>query len=422
MEYIVLIIAVIGIITSLLVLRKANQRNKKALNLENEYEYFNDTIAELQQQIDNIKNENESENLSNTIAEQKQQIDNIKNENEKYSRKLKNYENNLSIISKIEKDNSDLLLFYREYIHKMAHLNPINNIIGTFVENLANIDENLDKKQQLDIMGEYLNAIDFSNRAEYLADYGKSFIDGLYASLSNIDEKLPNINSEQNKIFYQEAIDCTAKIIKTKEPEIEKIELLHKALKEDYPKWKKIQTSSKTMKRAIDLISGVGTIVISQVIDYGFVASWLNKWREKSNSEDENSAKRYESIFDKFREISINLEQTLDMDFTSIEILYQNHKQKEQASLFNEIQSYLLSGKDLNALYSTWREAQHNKLIIKTPEIGESIIKQLEARNLDKNIIDKNTINNIREMIYQKTPQDTTPPNFILVPSVQQGE
>jgi len=413
---IAIIIAIVGIITSLLVLKKANQRNKKALNLENEYEYFNDTIAELQQQIDNIKSENESENLNDTIAELQQQINNIKNENKEYDRILKNYENNLSIISKIEKDNSDLLLFYREYIHKMAHINPINKSIGTFIKNSANIDETLDKKQKLDIMGEYLNAIDFSDRTKKLANYIKSFVDGLYDSFSNIDEKLPNINSGQNKIFYKEAIDCAIMIMETKEPEIEKIELYYKDLIKDYPKYKKIQTSSKAINTALNIASGL-RIFLSQGTGCEPIANWLNKLRQDSKTEDEKFVKTYDSIFDKFMETSFTLERTLDVDFTAIEILYQNHKQKEYISLFKEIQNYLLSGKDINDLYSTWREAQFNEMIKDASNIEEYIFESLQAKKLNED-----TISNIKEMVCQNPPQNTTPPNFILVPSVQQGE
>jgi len=423
MENIALLTAVIGIITSLLILRKANQRNKKASSLENEYEHFNDTIAEQQQEIDDIKNEyetlnntiaekeqqianikNENINLNNKIAEKEQEIANIKNENKEYSRILENYKNNLPIISKIEKDNSDLLFFYREYIHKIAYVNPIHISVNIFCEGINKMDNNLNIKEQTNIFGECLNKIDLSNSQKDLAEYVKEFVDGLYASFINID-------SGQNKIFYQEAIDLTAEIIAAKLAEVETIEAHHKALIELYPRWKKIRTSSNVMGTIIDIIGIAGKILIDPLSECGPLPDLLNSLKQDSDLEDENIVNTYNDILKNFIDLSIRLAKTLDMDFTAIEILYQKHKEKEYSSLFKEIQTSLLSGKDINDLYLTWRKAQQNKVIKDAPNVGEYIIEGLQAKNLDKN-----TIDNIKEMIYQPS-QNTTPPNFILVPS-----
>jgi hypothetical protein len=332
----------------------------------------------------------ENEKLNDIIAEQKQEIANIKNENKEYDRKLKNYESNIPIISKIEKDNSDLLFFYREFIHNMAYINPIRCYIKTFSDDLDKIDEKLEPKDKVNMFGECLKKIDLSNQTQELAGYIKVIADGLRDSISGIDEKSQHINKKQNEIFHRKVLDCTTKIIETRLADIERIEALHKILIENYDKWKNILTRSKLVEMIMGFFRGISEGIISQT--YGVIGDVFNMWSGSNTLKDDDFVKLYNGTAEKIIEESVSLTQALDMDLTVIEILYQEHKEKEYSSLFKEIQNSLFSGKDLNDLYSNWRKAQHNEII--TPTIGECIIEKLQAKNLDKN-----TIDNIKEMV-----------------------
>jgi len=313
-------------------------------------------------------------------------------ESKEHSRILKNYENSLQIISKIEQDNSALLFFYREYIHKMAYLNPIHRYVRTFGNEINNIDEKLSQQDKVNMFGEYLDKIGLFKKENELEEYIKMIVSGLCISFSNIDEKLSIINKKQNEIFYQKVFNCIAEIIQAKQADIEKIEALYKILAQYYPKWKSILTTPFYMDIVKGFFIGIKASIVGQ--SGGTIGDVINVLKEINNLKDEEFIKSYNDATQKFIELSQSLAQALDIKFTAIEILYQKHKEKERASLFKEIQTSLQSGKDINDLYSTWREAQHNKVIKDIFEIEEYIIDGLKTKN-----IDENTIDNIREMV-----------------------
>lgn len=389
MENTALTIAMMGIIIFLLlVLIYALSRQKKHLK-ETGYPENTQNANTLDNMITHFKNENEK--LNNIIAEQKQEIANIKNENTEFNRILKNYEKNIPTIFKIKKDNSDLLFFYREFIHKIAYINPMHIYIKTFGEDINQIDKNLSTENFVDAFKKCLDKIEISNKEEKLTDYAKMIAGILYASIYDIDEKSPDADNEQNKIFHK-IYNCTAEIIEAKKADIETIETLRNNLVEYYPKWKSILTRPWFMNFLIGAWKGIKETIISQT--YGVFGDVLNKWEEINKLQDEDFVNLYNGTIGKIIEVSFNLARTIDIDFTAIEILYQKHIEEENTSLFKEIQTSLVSGKDLDNLYSALRKARHNKMLKDIPEFEENIIKELQTKNLGKE-----TIANIREIV-----------------------
>jgi hypothetical protein len=84
----------------------------------------------------------------------------------------------------------------------------------------------------------------------------------------------------------------------------------------------------------------------------------------------------------------------MDIDFTVIEMLYQEYQEIENSLLHKKIQTVLTTGDDIMGIYSIWRETQTNSLLSETPFLIQQVFEELQTKK-----IDEKSINNIKEMV-----------------------
>lgn len=318
----------------------------------------------------------------------------MKEENIKLNYIITNHKNSIPIILKIRNDSSDLMFFYRELIHTIVYYNPIHIRITSFNNDINNIDDNLKKKEIAIKFGECLTNLDFSDIEEQLEEFSKLIVKLLYYPFHEVGKSDLEIhNAEKGHLFCQKIAKEMRDILTLRKTDIETIGELYQILNTYYDRWKEILSSPWWKKMFRAAWEGIKIGVINQ--EYGFnLGDVLHSWEESYNLSDDDFVNLYTNTIQKFIESSFLFSRNMDIDFTSIEILYQEYQEIENSLLYKKIQMALVSGESISEIYSIWRTAQSNKLLEEFTYLPKHIIKELETKKLSNG-----SINNIKDMI-----------------------
>jgi len=368
------------------------ERNSVIYQKDKLIQNLNSTIAESKEnenKLNRIISENETK-----IEQLNIDINKLSAENLQLNNIIVNHRNNIPNILKIRKDNTDLFFFYRELIHTIVYYNPIHTRITSFQNGINNIDDNLKKKEVANKFGDCLNELNFSNIEQQIQDFKETIVGVLYTPFHEIGEKQLGIhNVKQGEIFCEKTLHSIDEIFASRMTDIESIGDLYQILTNNYERWKKILSRSWFGQLFHDLWEELKVTIINQ--EYGLnLGEILRSWEESYNLSDSDFVGLYNNTIQKFIEMSYLFTRNMDIDFTVIEMLYQEYQEIENSLLHKKIQTVLTTGDDIMGIYSIWRETQTNSLLSETPFLIQQVFEELQTKK-----IDEKSINNIKEMV-----------------------
>lgn len=353
---------------------------------------FNSTIAESKEKenkLNRIISENEAK-----IEQLNIDLKKLSAENLQLNNIIVNHKNNIPNILKIRKDNTDLFFFYRELIHTIVYYNPIHTRITSFQNEINDIDDNLKKKEFANKFGECLNELNFSDIEQQIQDFKETIVGVLYTPFHEIGEKVLGIHDvKQGEIFCEKTLHSIDEIFASRMSDIESIGDLYQILTSNYERWRKILSRSWLGQLFHDLWEELKVTMINQ--EYGLnLGDILRSWEESYNLSESDFVGLYNNTIQKFIEMSFFFTRNMDIDFTVIEMLYQEYQDIENSLLHKKIQTELTTGDDIMGIYSIWRETQSNSLLSETPFLVQHVFEELQTKK-----IDEKSINNIKEMV-----------------------
>ncbi|MDR3000434.1 MAG: hypothetical protein LBU89_04130 [Fibromonadaceae bacterium] len=370
--------------SDILNLKNENERlNSDILNLKNENERLNSGIL-------NLKNENERLNSD---------ILNLKNEIERLNNILTNHKNSIPIILKMRKDTSDLLFFYRKVIHTMPYLNPIHRNTAEFINsinNINNIGEESKSKEIVNIFSQSFGKINFPDLENDFTDFREMIFAMLYTPFNEVSEKLPDIYTpKQKKSLEQKLEKSITNAIASVKDDLDSIGVLYQLLadRNTFARWQKLMSRSAGVEFIKNFVRGVVQAALDTVT-FGAASTVGNILSTVKGLDDNEFISFYQRTIDDFIKAPDELARKMDIGFAAIEALYQKHQEEVYSLLQEKQQMSLVVGDDIQDLYSTWRNTQANEVLREIPGFVEKTIEELRKEGLDRE-----TINNIREMI-----------------------
>lgn len=366
------------------------QTNFNQLNeANNKINQFQSTEKENEKRLLQIISEKELK-----IKELHQNLSNLKNENINLNGIITNHKNNIPNILKIRKDNSDLLFFYRELIHTIVYYNPIHTNILEFKNNVSSIDDNLKRKQIADKFGECLKKMDFSDLDQKLEKFKKIIVKMIFTPFYEVGEMELGIhNVKQGEIFCKKVFESIDGILISRQADLETIGELYQILMTHYDKWRKILSMPDFIRFILAAWEGIKIGLINEEYGNNF-GDLLHSWEESYNLNDDDFVELYNNTIQKLIETSAQFSRNLDIDFTEIEILYQEYQEIENSLLHKKIQMLLTSGDDILNVYSIWRRKQSKTLLNEYPFLIEQILDELKTKK-----ISENSLENIKDLV-----------------------
>jgi hypothetical protein len=277
----------------------------------------------------------------------------------------------------------------------MPYLNPIHRYIVDFKNKINEIDTNLELKKMVNIWGQSLDEIDFSDINNDLRGFVGATIELLCVPLRNVSEKLlDTYTPEQSELFCDTLSKSITDIIVSRENDIEGILRLYQILTSNFNKCKKIVSPHQWLKDAlIGFLKGMAIGFMGVYTDLR-AESFISLWDKSNELNDEEFVRLYYNTINKFIEASFEFARNLDIDFIAVETLYQKYQEEAHSSLQQKIQMSLIAGDNIQNLYSTWRKTQVNDTLKKIPMFIENVVEELKTEGLDEK-----SINNIKKLV-----------------------
>jgi len=275
-----------------------------------------------------------------------------------------------------------------------VYYNPIHTCITNFNNEINNIDYELKSKEIAIKVGDCLTNLDLSDTKEQLEEFKKTIISILYAPFQEVGEKELGIhNVKRGELFCQKISDSIDEVVISRESDLKSIEELYQILITNYEQWRKIVSRTWLGNIIRGAWEGIKIGVLNGISGFN-LGDILDLWNTSNNLSESEFVKLYADSIQTIIETSFRFSQRMDMDFTIIEMLYQEYQEIENSLLHQKIQILLTTGDDIMNIYPIWRETQSNTILKGIPILVQHVFQELQTKK-----IDEKSLNNIKEMV-----------------------